>query len=96
MPTYEYKCKSCGHEFEEFQSITAEPLKKCPECSKEVVRLIGSGSGIIFKGAGFYATDYRKGNKSDNKKAAQETGGATCPSAGSSAACSGCPGGQAK
>jgi len=61
MPTYEYECKSCGYAFEVSQSMTAQPLKKCPKCSKPVKRLIGSGSGIIFKGAGFYATDYRKG-----------------------------------
>ena len=61
MPTYEYECKSCGHTFEMSQSMTAQPLKKCPKCLKAVKRLIGSGSGIIFKGAGFYATDYRKG-----------------------------------
>ncbi|MFH1691947.1 MAG: FmdB family zinc ribbon protein [Candidatus Omnitrophota bacterium] len=82
MPTYDYACKNCGHHFEQFQSITAEPLKECPKCKKEVVRLISSGSGFIFKGAGFYATDYRKGSP----------GPASCPSAGSQAGCSGCPG----
>lgn len=61
MPTYEYECKSCGYAFEKSQSMADSPLKKCPKCSKPVRRLIGSGSGIIFKGAGFYATDYRKG-----------------------------------
>ncbi len=61
MPTYEYECKSCGYAFEKSQSMTEPHLKKCPKCSKAVKRLIGSGSGIIFKGAGFYATDYRKG-----------------------------------
>lgn len=60
MPTYEYKCDSCGHEFEQFQSITARPLKKCPQCSQRSLRrLIGTGGGIIFKGSGFYQTDYR-------------------------------------
>ncbi|MFO8006639.1 MAG: zinc ribbon domain-containing protein [Candidatus Brocadiia bacterium] len=60
MPTYEYRCKHCGHEFEVFQSITAEPLKECPECGGNgVERLIGAGAGIIFKGSGFYATDYK-------------------------------------
>jgi putative FmdB family regulatory protein len=60
MPTYEYLCDACGHEFEEFQSITARPLRKCPECSKlKLKRLIGTGAGIIFKGNGFYETDYR-------------------------------------
>ncbi|HTL46896.1 MAG TPA: FmdB family zinc ribbon protein [Verrucomicrobiae bacterium] len=59
MPTYEYLCESCGHRFEQFQSIKAEPLKKCPACKKKVKRLIGGGAGIIFKGSGFYQTDYR-------------------------------------
>lgn len=59
MPTYEYKCDECGHRFEAFQSMTDEPLKVCPECSGIVKRLIGSGAGIIFKGSGFYCTDYR-------------------------------------
>ena len=59
MPTYEYECKKCGHVFEEFQRITAEPLTKCPKCSGKLVRLPGAGAGIIFKGSGFYATDYR-------------------------------------
>ena len=59
MPTYEYECKKCGHVFEEFQRITAEPLTKCPKCAGKLVRLPGAGAGIIFKGSGFYATDYR-------------------------------------
>lgn len=63
MPTYEYECLSCGHHFEIFQMMTDERVKTCPKCKKPVRRLIGAGSGIIFKGAGFYATDYRKPNK---------------------------------
>lgn len=60
MPTYEYLCDACDHEFEEFQSITAKALRKCPECKKlKLKRLIGTGAGIIFKGNGFYETDYR-------------------------------------
>jgi putative FmdB family regulatory protein len=60
MPTYEYACEACKHEFEEFQSITAAPLKKCPKCGKpRLKRLIGTGGGVIFKGSGFYQTDYR-------------------------------------
>jgi len=58
MPTYEYRCRKCGHEFEKFQSMTAEPVRICPECEGEVERLIGSGAGLIFKGSGFHATDY--------------------------------------
>ena len=60
MPTYDYVCQKCDHEFEEFQSITARPLKKCPRCGqRKLQRLIGTGGGVIFKGSGFYQTDYR-------------------------------------
>ena len=71
MPHYQYKCKKCNCEFELMQSITASVKRKCPECKKKKLkRLIGSGSGIIFKGSGFYATDYRSDNykKSVEKK----------------------------
>ncbi|MCK4752992.1 MAG: zinc ribbon domain-containing protein [Planctomycetes bacterium] len=80
MPTYEYICESCGHEFEQLQSITARPLRKCSECGKnQLRRLIGSGAGVIFKGSGFYQTDYRSESytqaknkeKSDGKKKAE-------------------------
>ncbi|MFO7959131.1 MAG: zinc ribbon domain-containing protein [Candidatus Brocadiia bacterium] len=65
MPTYDYRCKHCGHEFEAFQSITDEPLKKCPDCGGNgLKRIIGAGAGIIFKGSGFYATDYKSGSSS--------------------------------
>lgn len=61
MPTYEYACQKCGHEFEQFQSMRDEPLKKCPKCKKQSLkRLVGSGAGLIFKGTGFYITDYKK------------------------------------
>jgi putative FmdB family regulatory protein len=69
MPTYDYKCRDCGHQFEEFQSITAEPLSDCPECGGHVHRLIGAGNGLIFKGSGFYITDYKKSNGKTNGKA---------------------------
>ena len=68
MPTYEYQCIKCGHRFEELQSIKAPPLNSCPVCSGPVDRLIGTGSGLIFKGAGFYATEYRS---SEYQKSAQ-------------------------
>lgn len=69
MPTYDYRCTSCEHEFEAFQSMSAKPLKKCPECDKKALeRLIGTGAGLIFKGSGFYETDYR----SESYKKAQE------------------------
>jgi putative FmdB family regulatory protein len=61
MPTYEYRCTECGHDFEEFQSITAEPLEICPRCGQTTIkRLLGGAGGMIFKGSGFYGTDYRK------------------------------------
>jgi putative FmdB family regulatory protein len=60
MPTYEYVCRSCEHEFEEFQSMKAAPLRRCPQCGRSTLeRKIGLGGGIIFKGGGFYETDYR-------------------------------------
>ncbi|OGW86928.1 MAG: FmdB family transcriptional regulator [Omnitrophica bacterium RIFCSPHIGHO2_02_FULL_46_11] len=67
MPTYEYECEKCGHRFEKFQSITAERVKTCPQCQGKVKRLIGGGAGILFKGSGFYQTDYR--SSSYQKKA---------------------------
>jgi len=76
VPTYAYECQACSHRFEEFQSITARTLRKCPECSeKRLQRLIGPGAGIIFKGSGFYETDYRsdsyKKGADDAKKASE-------------------------
>ncbi len=69
MPTYEYLCQACGHEFELFQSMSASVKRKCPDCGKlKLKRLIGIGSGVIFKGSGFYQTDYR----SDSYKKAAE------------------------
>jgi putative FmdB family regulatory protein len=60
MPTYEYRCAKCEYEFEKFQSMTASALRKCPQCGKlSLRRLIGTGAGVIFKGSGFYETDYR-------------------------------------
>lgn len=70
MPTYDYKCTACDHTWELFQSIKAEPEKKCPECGKKKAqRLIGAGAGLIFKGSGFYITDYRSKSYSDAAKA---------------------------
>jgi len=74
MPTYGYACEECGHEFDAFQSITAKPLRKCPQCGKSSLkRLIGTGAGILFKGSGFYCTDYR--GDSYKKAAGNESGG---------------------
>lgn len=75
MPTYEYQCEACGHRFEKFQSIKAAPIRKCPQCGKSAVkRLLGTGAGIIFKGSGFYTTDYRSENY---QKAAKSEGGSS-------------------
>lgn len=60
MPTYDYECDACGHKAEVFQAMSAEPLKKCPECKKpKYRRLFGAGAALVFKGSGFYQTDYR-------------------------------------
>ncbi|NOY78441.1 MAG: zinc ribbon domain-containing protein [Calditrichaeota bacterium] len=64
MPTYEYKCESCDYMFEEFQSIHDEPIKVCPKCGGPVRKLISSSYGVIFKGSGFYITDYKHKNSS--------------------------------
>ena len=86
MPTYEYECKKCNHQFEQFQSITAEPLKSCPKkgCRGRVRRLISAGAGLLFKGSGFYITDYRsdsykkaeKAEKADSKDSSKKSEGA--------------------
>lgn len=60
MPTYDYLCNDCGFKFEEFQSMAAEPLHVCPRCGGHVRRLISGGGGLIFKGSGFYETDYKR------------------------------------
>jgi len=72
MPTYDYECQSCGHSFDQFQSMSDDPLKECPSCGKpELKRLVGGGIGIIFKGSGFYVNDSKSSStqtKSDSKK----------------------------
>lgn len=73
MPTYDYECTKCGHRFEAFQSMSDKPLTKCPECRGKVKRLIGAGAGLIFKGSGFYITDYR--SKDYKEKARSDVGG---------------------
>jgi len=79
MPTYEYECAKCGN-FDFFQNMKDDPLKKCPKCGGKVHRLIGGGSGIIFKGTGFYETDYKKKKGSPDKSS-------SCPHSGK---CKGC------
>lgn len=96
MPTYEYECENCRHAFEEFQAMSDKPLRKCPKCGKlKLLRLIGAGAGIIFKGSGFYETDYKRKQRpnagdADSKPAAQpekteKTGGAPLKPAAPSA-----------
>jgi len=88
MPTYEYECERCGHTMEAFQSMTDKPLRKCPKCGKlKLQRLIGAGAGIIFKGSGFYETDYKRksppaGESSSSGEKSGDTSGNT--SSGSS------------
>ncbi len=72
MPTYEYECSKCGYKFEQFQQITEDPLEICPKCKSRLERLIGPGGGFIFKGAGFYATDYRKPSPKEKKEPSAE------------------------
>jgi putative FmdB family regulatory protein len=79
MPTYEYVCKKCRHEFEKFQRMTDAPLKRCPKCKGAIVRKIGGGAGLIFKGSGFYITDYR----SEGYKKAAKSDSGTSTSSGS-------------
>ncbi len=77
MPTYDYRCKSCGHQLEIFQSMTETPKRKCPHCGKNTLeRLIGTGAALLFKGSGFYQTDYRsesykKAAESESRPAAE-------------------------
>jgi putative FmdB family regulatory protein len=93
MPTYEYACGACGHEFEEFQSIKARPVTLCPKCGKrKVKRLISAGAGFIFKGSGFYITDYRSDKyKADAKSDAAPVKADAAPAKSEAAAGSGGP-----
>ena len=75
MPTYEYECQKCGHHFELYQSIKDAPKRACPKCRGRVKRLLGTGAGLIFKGSGFYVTDYRK--PSYKEAATKESGSST-------------------
>jgi len=68
MPTYDYRCADCGHEFERFEAITAKPLRTCPLCEGKVKRLIGAGGAVIFRGNGFYCNDYPKQRREPEKK----------------------------
>jgi putative FmdB family regulatory protein len=85
MPTYEYECQKCGHRFEKFQSITAKSLEDCPKCRRKALkRLISAGGGVLFKGSGFYQTDYR--SESYKKSAEKEKPSSPSTSSGQAAA----------
>jgi len=74
MPTYDYECDGCGHAWEMFQRIVEDPIKKCPECKKKKARrLFGTGSAVMFKGSGFYETDYRSDSYKKGEKAAKDS-----------------------
>jgi len=82
MPTYEYRCNACSHQFEEFQSIKAAPLVKCPKCAKnKLARLISGGAAIVFKGSGFYQTDYRSESYKKGAKESKPTETTPAPAA---------------
>lgn len=91
MPTYEYQCKKCSHKFEAFQKITDEPLTVCPQCGGRVQRLISSGAGIIFKGSGFYTTDYRSKEYKEKEREENGTKVPSCPATANNQACKQCP-----
>lgn len=83
MPTYDYRCNACEHEFELFQSMSASHKRKCPECGKNALeRLIGTGAAVMFKGSGFYETDYRSESYKKAAKAESDGGAAKSDSAG--------------
>jgi putative FmdB family regulatory protein len=98
MPTYDYVCNDCGHRFEEFQSMSARPLRSCPSCKQNALqRLIGAGAGVIFKGSGFYQTDYKNGagkgsteQDSTGKAASGQDSGGCSPKCGTPDAPAGC------
>lgn len=98
MPTYSYQCKDCGHRYDAFQSMKADPDTVCPECNGTVERLIGAGAGIVFKGSGFYVTDYRKDSGGKDNSSKQGASGSSAPksdtsSSGNSGSSNGTSGG---
>ncbi|NNE93373.1 MAG: zinc ribbon domain-containing protein [Verrucomicrobiales bacterium] len=96
MPTYDYKCETCGHQFEVFQSMKDDRLTECPQegCDGKVKRLIGTGAGIIFKGSGFYETDYRSDSYKAAAKADSGTGSSDSGGSGGGDSGSGSSGGD--
>ena len=94
MPTYEYECRACHRRFERLQSITAKPAASCPKCGKAAKRLISSGAGFLFKGSGFYATDYR--SSGCKKRASEESKSCSGEPKSGSGPCSGKAAGKPK
>ena len=80
MPTYDYECAKCGYKFEKFHKMSDKPVKKCPKCKGKVDKLIGAGGGIIFKGSGFYHTDYKNKGSGKSEKPCEAPKGAKCDS----------------
>ena len=94
MPTYDYKCKQCDHQFELFHGMAEPARRKCPACGRlSLVRLLGPGAGIIFKGSGFYETDYKR-RKGDAGKPAKKEEGPTCEKSASCPKNKECPAGD--
>ena len=79
MPTYHYRCRKCSHEFEEFQAMSDDPITVCPKCGGETHRLISGGTGFIFKGSGFYTTDYKNRGTGQSKKESSSSGDKSAP-----------------
>lgn len=73
MPTYDYKCTNCGYTFEYFQPMSADPITECPKCKGRVKRIIGTGAGTIFKGSGFYQTDYKRNSSNSSSKSSDKS-----------------------
>jgi putative FmdB family regulatory protein len=102
MPTYEYQCDACDHNFDEFQSMSDQPLKKCPKCGKpKLRRLFGTGAAVLFKGSGFYETDYRSESykqaaKADQEATSKSSSNGTDGTAGTNGAASTSAGGKGK
>lgn len=89
MPTYTYECQSCGHRYDAFQSMKADPDTECPQCKGRVERVFGAGTGIVFKGSGFYVTDYKKGGSGESSSSSSSSATTSASSSSSAPAASG-------
>ena len=75
MPTYEYECRKCGNRFDEFQKMSAKPVAKCPKCGAKATRLLSGGAGLVFKGSGFYLTDYGRAGQKPRSESSESSSG---------------------